>query len=72
MAIMPRTFYHYTARERLPVILQQGLRLGDVPTSQFGGRNGVWFTTDPTAHGHGLGTAHELTGSERDFTGPSA
>ena len=46
--------YHFTAPAHLAEILQQGLSLGDVPTSEADGVNAVWLTTDPGPAGHGL------------------
>lgn len=64
---MSRTLYHFTAVERLPDILRQGLRLGDVPTGTLTGMNGVWLTKDPVPIGHGLGEAGEMTNEDRQF-----
>jgi hypothetical protein len=46
--------YHFTAQAHLAEILQQGLSLGDVPTSEADGVNAVWLTTDPGPAGHRL------------------
>ncbi len=57
--------YHFTCVEYLESIKRDGLCRGDVPI-EFGkpGLNGVWFTTDPTPQGHGLGGATTRAGSE--------
>ena len=39
--------YHFTSTFHWPVVQQQGLSRGDVPTSPGGGCNAVWLTTDP-------------------------
>lgn len=62
--------YHYTAHNRLPSIMEEGLRLGDVPVNgpTAAGLNAVWLTTDRDSDGHGLGAgARELTENERRF-----
>ena len=64
---MTKALYHFTAVERLPVIMREGLRLGDVPTGQFTGRNGVWLTIDPAPAGHGLGSASEMSDEDRQW-----
>jgi hypothetical protein len=64
---MPKVLYHFTARELLPAIMREGLRLGDVPTGMFSGENAVWLTTLPNPSGHGLGSARELTDEDREF-----
>lgn len=57
--------YHYTACDRLPAIMAEGLRIGDVPLSAWKGENAVWLTTDTGADGHGLGEHRPLTEEER-------
>jgi hypothetical protein len=42
------TLYHFTAAEKLPAISSYGLTVGDVPTSRFEGKIGIWLT----ASGH--------------------
>jgi hypothetical protein len=64
---MPKVLYHFTARELLPIIMREGLRLGDVPTGMFSGENAVWLTTLPNPSGHGLGSARELTDEDREY-----
>jgi hypothetical protein len=49
--------YHYTGVEYLDAIMDTGLSVGDVPTSKYGGKNGVWLTTDHDPAGHGLSDA---------------
>jgi hypothetical protein len=46
--------YHFMAPGHLAGILQQGLSLGNVPTSEADDVNAVWLTTDPDPAGHGL------------------
>ena len=46
--------YHFTAREHLRGIATHGLTVGDVPLTPETGRVGVWLTSSPDAHGHGL------------------
>jgi hypothetical protein len=48
-------------------MLSFDLLRGDVPTSKFGGQQGVWLTTDPAPSGHGLISAREMTDKERQF-----
>lgn len=57
--------YHYTARNRLPLILDTGLSKGDVPLTDVLSHNAVWLTTDLDPSEHGLGTAGPLTAQER-------
>lgn len=59
--------YHFTARERLRAILEEGLRLGDVPVNGPTGQglNAVWLTSDPTLTNNGLGSAGEMSDQER-------
>lgn len=66
---MPRLLYHFTAREYLPAIMREGLRLGDVPTRSItnAGENAVWLTVDPHPNEHGLGSPRELTDDDRQF-----
>lgn len=58
--------YHYTCVEHLDAIMREGLRKGDVPTSETEGLNGVWFTTSNTAAGHGLGDSVPRTLTEEE------
>ena len=37
--------YHYTHKERLPIIQKYGIAKGDVPITPGGGYNAPWFTT---------------------------
>jgi len=46
--------YHFTAREYLRGIAAHGLTVGDVPLTLETGTVGVWLTSSPDAHGHGL------------------
>jgi hypothetical protein len=66
---LARPLFHFTAREHLPAIMREGLRLGDVPTLTLRGpgQNAVWLTTNPSPNGHGLGSARELTDEDREF-----
>jgi hypothetical protein len=57
--------YHFTAREYLDEISEQGLTRGDVPLTDCTGVNAVWLTTDKNPAGHGLGEAREMTNAER-------
>ena len=41
------TFYHFTRPQTVPIILEHGLRRGDVAISRCRGFNAVWLTTDP-------------------------
>jgi hypothetical protein len=54
--------YHYTGVEYLDAIMDTGLSLGDVPTSEHGGKNGVWLTTDRDSAGHGLSDGERWNG----------
>jgi hypothetical protein len=48
-------FYHFTQRQHLLAIQQEGLTKRDVGITMFGpGLNGVWLTTDNRLGGHGL------------------
>lgn len=56
--------FHYTSCRHLRAIARYGLTVGDVPTDIHRGRGrvGVWFTSAPTAGGHGLeGSAVDKT-----------
>jgi hypothetical protein len=59
--------YHFTAANRLDLIMAEGLRLGDVPVNGplAPGENAVWLTSSPSAEDHGLGEPRELTADER-------
>ena len=48
--------YHFTAGQYLRAIARHGLTVGDVPTdiSRNKGKVGVWLTSSPLSHGHGL------------------
>ena len=58
-------FYHFTSRENLPLILEQGLTRGEAPLSDTRVVSAVNLTTDRKPAGHGLDkgghivTAHE-------------
>src|SRR3546814_4547043 len=57
--------YHFTAREYLPSILEEGLTKGEVPTSAYGpAPNAVWFTSDGSPQGHGLSDEKILSPEE--------
>lgn len=57
--------YHFTSRERLPIILESGLSKGEVPLNDRETLNAVNLTTDPSPHGHGLDHAgHVVTDDE--------
>jgi hypothetical protein len=51
--------YHFTSGYHLYGIGRHGLTVGDVPTDlrRNRGRIGIWFTSSPTATGHGLETS---------------
>ena len=57
--------YHFTGREYLDAIMEDGLSIGDVPTSSTEGKTGVWFTTDQDPAGHGLGVEMDLPNGGR-------
>lgn len=67
--LQTRRLYHFTARERLALIMREGLQLGDVPIHSFTsvGENAVWLTSDPSPSGHGLGSPRVLTDEDREF-----
>ena len=58
--------YHFTAKEYLGAILQEGLTKGEIPLGLRAEDclNGVWFTTSPDPGGHGLSDGHDLTAKE--------
>lgn len=59
--------YHFTARERLASIMQNGLTTGDVPVDPSQpGLNAVWLTTDSTGAQHGLGEPRLMAEAERE------
>lgn len=58
--------FHFTAIEYIEDIKKEGLNRGDVPTSMYDGRNGVWLTSDPEPSGHGLSEREELTDEDRN------
>ena len=62
-------YYHFTAREYLPRIAQEGLRKGEVPLTAKLVRNGVWLTTDPDPTGHGLTDGRNVTDEEKAILG---
>jgi len=43
----PRTFYHFTSPDRVELIRQHGILMGDVPLTPTGGFNAPWLTEDP-------------------------
>ena len=45
--------------------MEDGLSIGDVPTSATEGKTGVWVTTDQDLAGHGLGVEMELPNGGR-------
>lgn len=47
-------FYHYTTRDALELILEEGLTLGEAPLSDTRVVRAVNLTTDPDSSGHGL------------------
>lgn len=63
-------FYHFTARDRLPSIMSNGLTIGDVPACSLFEDNeiAVWLTSNPRPSGQGLGFVREFTDHDR-FSG---
>jgi hypothetical protein len=60
-------FYHYTSREALDSIMQEGLNQGEAPISEWRWVNAVNLTTDPEPEGHGLDMGgHVITPEEAD------
>lgn len=57
--------YHFAGQEYLDAIMEDGLSIGDVPTSATEGKTGVWFTTDQDPAGHGLDVEMDLPNGGR-------
>lgn len=57
----PMIFYHHTAKESLPAILDKGLMLGSINLFRDRIENGVWLTTSPEPKGHGLTYGEPVT-----------
>lgn len=50
--------YHFTHRERVPIIKKWGIAKGDVPISHSTGYNAPWFTSDPRWESQGWTQPH--------------
>ena len=58
-------FYHFTSKEALDEICEEGLKFGDVWINPIESYNGVWLTTDKSPSGHGLCGERLLTNGEK-------